>query len=200
MKMRKLTILVSYDEPECGGAADALVRLLFEEIGKYQKTEKWEVPIAIDAFPVFASAESKHDEDDQRFFTDPRSGKKKNLGDCGSHREVIAQVLKFTALGGVEEERLVVSPPSLHLEDQRKSLISDTSQVRHFVMVLVLLKDSNYEVYNAVRMMCTGPSYRSIVLFHKTLTHLSNYNDVGLLLHHVAQSVLLHVRRLAASE
>lgn len=202
-EMRNLTILISYDEPECGGAADATVEQLLNTVSHHQKKEGWRVAIEIAGIPVFSSeGGEKRSETGNHSFTDRRSGEKISPKDCHTHTENIAQAIECAVMGGAEErDSPSVSRHSLPMLDNIIDATSDDSRARHFLIVLVFLKDSNTEVYNAVNMMCTESSNNSsIVLFHKILTHLSNFEDVGLLIRHLIQSVVIHARQLAESE
>lgn len=56
-----LTVLLTYDEPECGGAADALVQMLEAEVNSRADSGECVARISVESFPI-TEGEERHDQ------------------------------------------------------------------------------------------------------------------------------------------
>lgn len=197
--MRRLTILVVHDEPECGGAADAAVSQLVEELTGRQKEEGWEIVIDIESCPVLSSTADNGGENtgnDGGGTLCTESDKRMKVKGHFSHLSYISHALN-SATNGVERDHFPLSTRHIiALRESDTSFESLRVAKPPFFIILVLLKDNNYVVHNAVRKTCAEPLYQTILLHHQTMTHLSNFDDVGLLLRFLVRSVVLHIRKL----
>lgn len=197
--MRRLTILIVHDEPECGGAADAVVTQLVEELTCRQKEECWKVDMDIESCPVLSSTKEsgvENTENDGDGTLCAKSDEKLRLRGHYSHLSYISHTLAC-AIDGAERDPFPLSTRHIiSFRENDTSLESLKVSKPSFFVVLVLLKDNNYVVHNAVRKICAEPHYQSILLDHRTVSHLSNFDDVGLLLRFLVRSVVLQIRKL----
>ncbi|KAG8340496.1 hypothetical protein ERJ75_000320400 [Trypanosoma vivax] len=130
---RTLTVLVTYDEPECGGAADALVEHLQRDCAALAAR----CQLSVRPISILQNA---------------------------SHRDALYRTL---------QDLIQVKPQDIY--------------------VIGFLKDNNPEEYRKVRELCNGVKPRRIK--HQVLTHLANYNDVGLIIRNLVRLVLDEMSR-----
>eukprot|EP00796_Vickermania_ingenoplastis_P008667 gene8667-6093_t len=133
---RTLTVLLTYDDPECGGAADAFVDQLEKEVTIWKETHRSRVcSVPIHAFPVSEGGEQ--------------------------HDDVL-----------------------------RHSLQALPSKV----IVFSFLKGHAPQEYMAVQDVCRNTA--TVLAFH-ILTHLANFEDVGLVLRNLIRIVMHHLEKSA---
>ncbi|KAG5475635.1 hypothetical protein LSCM4_04217 [Leishmania orientalis] len=125
---RVLTVLLTYDDPECGGAADALV----EHLERDAAAVEGHCQLSVKPIQVLQS---------------------------GSHRD---------ALYGSLQDLFQMKPQD--------------------IFVITFLKGSQPEEYRKVTELCN--SVRPTAVQCQVLTHLANYNDVGLIIRNLVRLVL----------
>ncbi|CBH17109.1 uncharacterized protein TEOVI_000451200 [Trypanosoma equiperdum] len=131
--VRSLVVLLTYDEPECGGAADALVVHLQRDCAALADR------CQLSARPISILQNS-------------------------SHRDALYRTL---------QDLIQVKPQDIY--------------------AISFLKDNNPDEYRKIRELCNGVKPRRIK--HQILTHLANYNDVGLIIRNLVRLVLDEMSR-----
>lgn len=125
-----LSTIITYDDPECGGAADALVDYLQRDAATLSQSMPGVASLSVRALPVTPGS---------------------------SHRDLLFRA--FQDLFNVRSED---------------------------VFVVSLIKNHNPEEYRKIKELCSSPRSSN----HQIITHVSNYDDVGLLIRNLVRRVI----------